>query len=219
MTEPDVTLTDYGLAIECAIFVWMIRRRASGDCPRAPWIILFFVSVSVASLTAGTMHGFFHDPASAVHALLWPVSLLAIGLTALSGWVIGARMILNATLTRWVAYAAVAQFVVYAGVVLFLNDAFWVAIGGYLPATLFLLIAFILTARRGGGVRTASVGAWGLALSLVAAGLQYFRIALHPVYFNHNALYHVVQAIALYFIFRGLSGLLHPSGGSHADAT
>ena len=65
----------------------------------------------------------------------------------------------------------------------------------------------------------ASVGAWGLALSLVAAGLQHFRIALHPVYFNHNALYHVVQAIALYFIFLGLSGLLHPSGGSHADAT
>ena len=219
MTEPDVTLTDYGLVIECAIFLWMIRRRASGDRRLASWVILFFASVAVASLTAGTMHGFFHDPASAVHAVLWPLSLLAIGLTALSGWVIAARMILNPVLARWVAYAALAQFVVYAGVVLFLNDAFWVAIVGYLPATLFLLIAFMLAGRRGGGARTASLGAWGLALSLVAAGLQHFRIALHPIYFNHNALYHVVQAIALYFIFIGLRGLLHPSGGSHADAT
>ena len=219
MTEPDVTLTDYGLAIECAIFVWMIRRRASGDCRRAAWMILFFVSVAVASLTAGTMHGFFHDPAGAVHAVLWPISLLAIGLTALSGWVIGARMILNPTLARRVGYAALAQFVVYAGVVLFLNDAFRVAIVGYLPAALFLLIAFVLTGRRTGGARTASIGAWGLALSLAAAGLQHFRIALHPVYFNHNAVYHVVQAIALYFIFLGLSGLLHPSERLHADAT
>ncbi len=219
MTEPDVTLTDYALAIECAIFVWMIRRRASSECRRAPWMILFFVSVAVASLSAGTMHGFFHDPASAVHAVLWPVSLLAIGLTALSGWVIGARMILSPMLARRVVYAALAQFRVYAGVILFLHDAFWVAIVGYLPATLFLLLAFILTGRRGEGARAASVGAWGLALSLAAAGLQHFRIALHPIYFNHNALYHVVQAIALYFIFLGLSGLLHPSKGLHADAT
>ncbi len=28
MTEPDVTLTDYALAIECALFAWLLLSRA-----------------------------------------------------------------------------------------------------------------------------------------------------------------------------------------------
>jgi hypothetical protein len=39
-------------------------------------------------------------------------------------------------------------------------------------------------------------------LTLVAAAVQQARIALHPTYFNHNALYHLLQAIALFLIFR-----------------
>jgi len=33
---------------------------------------------------------------------------------------------------------------------------------------------------------------------VVAAAVQQARIALHPNYFNHNALYHLLQAIALF---------------------
>jgi hypothetical protein len=44
-------------------------------------------------------------------------------------------------------------------------------------------------------------GVTGLALTFVAAAVQQLRIAIHPVYFNHNALYHVIQAGALLLIF------------------
>src|SRR6266700_3934420 len=43
----------------------------------------------------------------------------------------------------------------------------------------------------------------GLALSMLAALLQQARIAIHPVYFDHNALYHVVQALALVLLYFG----------------
>ena len=33
--------------------------------------------------------------------------------------------------------------------------------------------------------------------------LQQLEIALHPVYFDHNAVYHVVQAAALVLLFLG----------------
>jgi hypothetical protein len=31
--------------------------------------------------------------------------------------------------------------------------------------------------------------------------VQQLRIAVHPVYLNHNALYHVIQFVALWMIF------------------
>jgi hypothetical protein len=44
--------------------------------------------------------------------------------------------------------------------------------------------------------------------AFVAAGIQQGGIGLHPVYFNHNALYHLVQGIALALIFLAARGLL-----------
>jgi hypothetical protein len=45
------------------------------------------------------------------------------------------------------------------------------------------------------------IGTIGMLLTLVAAGVQHFRISLHPHYFNHNAFYHLLQGIALFMIF------------------
>src|SRR3989442_3306611 len=45
MTEPDVALTDYALAIECALFAYLVRRREHA---------LFFGSAAVASLLRAT---------------------------------------------------------------------------------------------------------------------------------------------------------------------
>ena len=104
----------------------------------------------------------------------------------------------------------------YAAVIVFVTDAFWVAVAGYLPAAAFLLVAFLRAAvrRRASWAR---LGAYGLALSFAAAAIQHFRIALHPVYFNHNALYHLVQAVALALLFMASRGLLAPTAGLHDD--
>src|SRR5262249_45744454 len=44
----------------------------------------------------------------------------------------------------------------------------------------------------------------GVAVSLVAAGVQVGHIALHPQ-FNHNDLYHVVQIVAMLMFYAGAS--------------
>jgi hypothetical protein len=49
MTEPDVTLTDYGLALECAARSWLISRRR-GPRPLRFWVLLVFASVGLAAL-------------------------------------------------------------------------------------------------------------------------------------------------------------------------
>ncbi len=37
----------------------------------------------------------------------------------------------------------------------------------------------------------------GVVLTFIAAAIQAFELKLHPVYFDHNAGYHVVQALGL----------------------
>ena len=207
MTEPDVTLTDYALALECAVFAWLIWQPGIGERDVRRWMTLFFASLSASSLLGGTVHGFFLDPASRGYVVLWPLTLLGIGLTALSGWAIGAHLVVRPEAARRIIWLALLQLALYSLAVMFVSQAFWVAVANYLPAALFLLVALVVVARRG-ELAGATIGAWGLVLSFVAAAIQVLQISVHPVYFNHNSLYHAVQAVALALILVGCRRLL-----------
>ena len=64
ITEPDVTLTDYGLAIEGAVFTYLLCRRRDLQHPLRFWFMLFFGLAGVAAITGRTTHGFFLIPST-----------------------------------------------------------------------------------------------------------------------------------------------------------
>lgn len=203
MTEPDVTLTDYALALECGVFCVLALRWSLTDArPQRlrRWWVVFFASIGGSSLLGGTVHGFFNADDTRGFAILWPATILALGVTSTATWTVAAYVQLREPVRSWVRRAAIAQLVVYVFVVLFVTNHFFVAIAAYLPAVLFLLVAMWAAYRRT-RARAVAYGVTGLALTFVAAAVQQLRIAIHPVYFNHNALYHVIQAGALLLIF------------------
>lgn len=200
MTEPDVALTDYAIALECAVFAyWLWRTRKSRE-PVSLWFMVFFLATAVAALAGGTVHGFFNAQGSLGYRMLWPLGLITIGLAALAFANAGTAIRLSAPAALAVSRCALVLFLLYCVVVLFFNDRFVVAIVAYLPAVLFLgwvfLVQYLRTRRP--------AFAWGLAgigVTLLAAAIQQARIAIHPRYFNHNALYHALQAAGLFMIF------------------
>ena len=198
MSEPDVTLTDFALALECAVFCVLVPR--SSQPPLRRWWVVFFASIGVGAFCGALVHGWFSDESTRAWALLWRGALLAIGVTATSTWAIGAYLQMGERLGAAVRRAARWLFVVYAIILLTVSTSFFVAVLMYLPATLFMLVA-IVDAYRRSPTRGEAYGIAGLVLTLIAAAIQQLRIALHPVYFNHNALYHAVQAIALFLLF------------------
>ena len=216
MTEPDVTLTDYGLFVECAAFAWLIARRPDDPGTQRSWTVAFFAFTALAALFGGTVHGFFAEDAGGIGRLLWKLSMLAIGATALAGWAIGASLLFSRRDAHRLVTVASGLFAVYAAVILLVTDAFGAAVIGYLPAAAFLFAGFLRTAVRERAA-WARLGAWGLALSFAAAAVQQLRVAVHPVYFNHNALYHVVQAIALALVFMACRDRLAAMRGVDAD--
>lgn len=210
ITEPDVTLTDYGLALECALFTYLLHQHGDPRNSLRARFILFFGSVGLAALAGGTVHGFFLDTGTVGPAILWPAALIATGLTALSAWAIGAGILFPVLISRWISIAAAVEFVAYSTVVLLVTQEFWVAVVNYLPALLFLLVSFCAAWGRTGEPKL-FVGLLGLTLTLVASWMQQSRIALHPTYFNHNALYHLIQAGALFMIFWSARWLVRAS--------
>ncbi len=200
ITEPDVSLTDYGLAIECALFTYVLYQHGNSQEPLRTWFMLFFGSVGVAAMAGGTVHGFFRDESRRGHAILWRTTLIAIGVGALAGWAIGANILFSPGVARLLSIIAAVEFAVYCLAVLCISQTFMLAMMNYLPATGFLCCALAVGYARS-GERELLVGLAGLILTFVAAGVQQRRIGLHPVHFNHNALYHVIQAAALFLIF------------------
>lgn len=202
LTEPAVALTDFALAIECAVFVLLLSRGDAGDRTLRLWFVVFFASAGMASLLGGSVHGFFPDKSSDGRRILWQATLLAILVTALAAWNIGAGLLLTERNASIVRRLAILQLVIFSFVVVFVRSEFSIAVVAYLPATLFLLIGLIdrYRSRRLPALRW---GIAGLGMTFLAAAVQRLNVAIHPHYFDHNALYHVIQGAGLWMIFLG----------------
>jgi hypothetical protein len=200
LTEPDVTLTDYGMALECALLTGLLFRGVTrrGNLRRS--FAVFFACVGLAALVGGTVHGFFHDDGSMAGSALWRVTLLALGAAAIAAWSIGGRLLCSDKAARWIEMLAAVEFAAYAIVVLAVDQRFLVAIVNYAPSIVFLGTAFLVLYVRTRQPRTLS-GLVGVLLTILAALVQQIQIGVATVQLSHNALYHLIQMTALGLIF------------------
>ena len=91
------------------------------------------------------------------------------------------------------------QFAVFA-IWMVGHDDFSYVILEYLPAMVFVLVVSVWR-WLGHGWRGGPWAVAGILTSFVAAGVQASGFALHR-HFNHNDLYHVIQMLGFYLIYR-----------------
>ena len=195
MLELDVTITDYILAAQCTCFALLIYKKSAN----IPWLFLFG-SLSAASLIGGTVHGFLPDESTFAYAVLWRLTLISIGAMPLAGWYVGSSLLRSQQVAKWIRRAALAQFCVFSAIILFYSQQFLLAALNYLPTAVFLLIVF-LHAYFKTKERAYLFGVASILLTFVGSFVQIAKISLHPIYFNHNALYHVIQFVAICLLF------------------
>ena len=211
MTEPDVAITDYLLALECAWFVWLLYRRDPANRSIRNSFALFFAASGVATVAGGTVHGFFLAPSSQAGDVLWRVALLAVGISAFALWSLFALVLFASRVSKAIRVLAGIELLAYAALVLTASRSFRVAIADYVPPVLMLFIAFVILYIRGRDPALLT-GAAGLALGIVASYLQQRHVGFHPIYFNHNAVYHLLQAVAFLLVYRTAQHVAAPSG-------
>jgi hypothetical protein len=210
MLEPDVTLTDYGLALECAMLAFAVRLGPTRRPELRSAGIFFFASLGISAVAGGTVHGYYPDPQTPESRWLWQLTLQSIGLAAFSTWRMAVGILATERAARWLTLAAIPLLVFYSASALLFTQAFWITFTIYVPAALLLLAAFCRAVWRDGH-RFLLVGVASSVLSFTSCFLQFMRISIHPVYFNHNALAHVVQAVSLVLLFLAIRYVSGPA--------
>jgi hypothetical protein len=99
--------------------------------------------------------------------------------------------------------AFVAMYAVaFAAVVLLIDESFSSIVRFYMPPLVLFLVAAVRQAVRDQSAAWMLI-AVAFAVSAGAALLQQAGVSIHPVYFDHNAVYHVVQAVAVVLLYLG----------------
>lgn len=205
--EPDVSLSDYALALETACFAVIIARLPSHRPRLRGWSAAFFAAASIASVAGGTDHGFFRrDGRESGHDLLWATSLLAIGAAALALVGFGAVIGLSRTSARRLITITAVVGVAYALAVVVGWRSFLIAIVAYVPAALFLLAILIRQYARHRD-RASLLGIAAVVLALIAAAVQQGEIGIHPR-LGHNAFYHLIQGVSFAVFLGAARGFL-----------
>ncbi|MGH7534117.1 MAG: DUF6962 family protein [Gemmatimonadales bacterium] len=217
MNDPDVVLTDLGLAILGAWLGWRLGTAPGrGSLAKAGAVLLG--GLASAALWGAIFHAFFLDTATLPGFIAWiPValSILVVAATLLD---LSLRL-LAPRLTPPIRRSIVAVYAAaFAAVVLLVDESFPSIVRFYLPALLLFLVAAVQQAIRSGsaGWRLIAVG---FTVSIGAAVLQQARVSLHPVYFDHNAVYHVVQGVAVVLLYLGFRRLPQAPAGAYDSGT
>jgi hypothetical protein len=200
--DPDVAFTDLGLALLGGYLGWRLWR-APGQRMLLRSGALLMGGLASAALWGAVFHAFFPAGTATVSGFLaWVPVALSIVVAAAAMLELSLRLLLPRIQPR-VRRLVVATYAVgFAVVVLLVHESFSSIVYCYTPALILLLIAAGREALRSRDAGWTLITT-GLITSAGAAMLQQAKVAVHPVYFDHNAVYHVVQAIALVFLYFG----------------
>ena len=201
ITEPATLITDYLLAAFTGVLAW---RLFAGSRERRPasrwWWGVAFAATAVSGAAGGTVHGFrlLLDPR--VTTTLWVVTLeglIVAAFAVIRGTLVSsplrASSIRSATLVAGAAYAVYGLWIVGQPRFVFAIAAYAIAMG--------VLVGFKLSTWE----RERTAARWmiaGVLVSAVAAVVQQSGFSIHE-HFNHNDLYHVIQAVGVWLLYRG----------------
>lgn len=199
--DADVVLTDLGLAVLGAWLAWRLSRAAGKDALTRSGVLIMG-ALSSAAFWGAVFHAFFPAGTSTRPGFwAWMPVALSIAVIGTGLLVLALRVAapgVSASARRGIGVAYCAAF---ALTVLLVDSSYRTIVCFYAPVVVLFLVVATRQALR---IRDAgwTLMAVSFAISLLAAAVQQARISIHEN-FDHNALYHVLQGIALVLLYRG----------------
>jgi hypothetical protein len=200
LSELVTLVTHYALAALTGYFTWRLAAsaRKRPDLSLRLWAAAF-AAVALCALCGGTHQGFAGRLDPTLAQSLWRATLCLAGAASLLFLSVVVHVYTTGRLRAALLALAAAKFVVLV---------LWIADHDDLRYVVYDTVATLLPVlalsawgawSRGGGPAPWVLA--GILVSLVAALMQQGRVALHPQ-FDHNNLFHVIQMVAMYFLFR-----------------
>jgi hypothetical protein len=193
--EPATLVTDLLLAILGGSLAWRLHRRMPATNLAARWWTRTLALTAVSAFVGGTYHGFAPNFPDALGATWWIVTLFIISaLAAAMAMSLLHELVPPAGQRRWLVVIAF-KLAAFGGAVL-AHPHFVVVIIDYGLVLVLWAVAALGSRRAWRGWMLAGVG-----LSFAAAVVQQMRWGFSPQ-FNHNDVYHLIQACALVAFYR-----------------
>ena len=202
-SERVTMLTDFLLALVAGSLALSLVFRTGwkADAGASMWWATAFLFTAAGAVTGGIFHGTRHGVATATAGRLWTATLLLsapIGfcLVAVAAWMVppGAA--------RWSLLALAAAKLVVVLAALLRSDSF--AVVAWDSGVSLLLLGVV--AVRALALQGGQGGGWwivtGVGLSLAGAAIQQGKFRQDRV-FDHNDLFHLVQAAACLLFYLG----------------
>jgi len=190
INEPMTLATDYLLALVTGGAGVLALRHAAGQSCRRWWGIAF-LALALGAALGGSHHGF------AIEAL-WRPTLMAVG-AASAAMLAGSAVATTAGHARSALLGLAAAKLAAFWACVWRDDRFiWVVADTGMAFVLVGLLHALRWRRPGSRPIVA-----GVVLSIVAGLVQASGLDLHR-HFNHNDLYHVIQAVAIVAYYRGV---------------
>ena len=179
IAEPSTMLTDYALAAVTGYLAWRLYKSG-----KSPWWTVAFAALALTALLGGTYHGF--------GVPVWKATVLLAGIISFAMVVGSATATTTGPLRKVIVVLAVAKLLAYEAWMTGHDDYLYVIIDTGIA------LAVVALLHRSPWILA------GVAVSLVAAGVQASGFDLHP-HLNHNDLYHLVQIAAMILFYRGVT--------------
>jgi hypothetical protein len=191
--EPATLATDMLLALLGGWLAWRLRKRVTSNNSAAIWWCRALLAMAASALVGGLYHGFAPNFHAAVDGVWWRLVLSLICVMGLTMEV----SLIHEIAPAWPGWmrVVVVKFLLSVAAVIVWPD-FRVAMADYGLAML-AWVAAALILRRGWRIWMLS----GVGLSAVAGWVQQSGWGLTPG-FNHNDVFHVIQALALLGFYR-----------------
>ncbi|HEX6088191.1 MAG TPA: hypothetical protein VF266_26910 [Thermoanaerobaculia bacterium] len=184
LTDPMALITDGALGLAAWVFAARLWRARGRLKPALRLWALAFLFTGIAAVAGGVFHAFGDE-----WRLLWKVTTFAVGI---------ASFFLLIGTDRRLQLVATIELVAYLSWMT-VHDGFLFVILDYGLA--MILVAVFHPAKK-----------WvlgSIGVSVAGALVQGTQVAIHQHWFDHNDLYHVIQIVALWMLFRAATMSRH----------
>lgn len=191
--EPATLATDLLLAVLGGGLAWRLRKKVTPENRAAIWWSRALGAMAGSALVGGLYHGFAPNFHAAVDGIWWRLVLVLICVMGLTM----ALSLIDEVRPRGRGWMRVVglKFLLSVSAVMFWPD-FLVAMVDYGLAMLAWVVAALVLRRKWSAWMLAGVG-----LSVVAGWVQQSGWGLSSR-FNHNDVFHMIQALALVGFYR-----------------
>ncbi|MCE7735162.1 MAG: hypothetical protein GPJ54_09815 [Candidatus Heimdallarchaeota archaeon] len=198
ITEPMTMITDYLIALELIIFIFLLKPSIS-NLPRLYFVFLF-LATAIGAISGGTSHGFTEYLGEDRHKLTWllTVQSIAVGTTFFELAIISEYF---SSITKIILIILILiQLVMYQIWIRGQDEVTFLSVIINYGGTMIISLLFLIFRYWQEDEQSVEYLIIGIVIAFFAAGIQQSGYKLHK-HFNHNDLYHVMQMVALYFFY------------------